>query len=266
LTNGTFLVKEVTNNGCPRKTNPVVSSSFLGEMVRKRMIKSALRLPYLKAGACSGLNLSGASLPRLQRWSLGPPNRSIWIILPIVLLLLFSCASTQQKQGEVRDAKFYNNRGIAYGEKGQYDRAISEFNRAIEINPMDNKAYNNRGIVYRFQGQYDQAISDFNKAIEINPMDADAFNNLAWLFATAKGPGFRNGKKAVELALKGCELSGWKKAEYLDTLAAAYARVGDFANAVKWEEKALESPKLARRPEFQQRLNFYQERKPWPAD
>jgi len=259
------------------------------------MIKSTLRLSYLsldlardgelaepKAGACSGLTpsirsgqaLSGASLPRLQRWGFGvssaerlaPPNGSIWIILPIVLLLLFSCASTQQKQGELRDAKFYNNRGIAYGEKGQYDRAIFDFNRAIEINPTDNKAYNNRGIVYRLQGQYDQAISDFNKAIEIKPMDADAFNNLAWLFATAKVPGFRNGKKAVELALKGCELSDWKKAEYLDTLAAAYARVGDFANAVKWEEKALESPKLARRSEFQQRLNFYRERKPWPSD
>jgi len=192
--------------------------------------------------------------------------KSIWIILPIVLLLLFSCASTQKKQGELRDAKFYNNRGIAYGEKGQYDQAISDFNRAIETNPMDNKAYNNRGIVYRIRGQYDQAISDFNRAIEINSMDADAFNNLAWLFATAKAPGFRNGKKAVELALKGCELSEWKKAEYLDTLAAAYARVGDFATAVKWEEKALESPKLARRSEFQQRLNFYRERKPWPAD
>jgi tetratricopeptide (TPR) repeat protein len=188
------------------------------------------------------------------------------ISLPIVLFFLFSCASTQPKQDESRDAKFYNNRGIAYGEKGQYDQAISDFNKAIEINPRYNKAYNNRGIVYRLKGQYDQAISDFNKAIEINPLDGEAYNSLAWLFATAKEPGFRNGKKAVELALKGCELSDWKDAEYLDTLAAAYARVGDFDNAVKWQEKALEYPKLARLPEFRQRLHFYREHKPWPAD
>jgi tetratricopeptide (TPR) repeat protein len=192
--------------------------------------------------------------------------KAMWIILPIVLCFLFSCASTQPKQNESRDAKFYNNRGTAFGEKGEYDQAISHFNNAIEINPRYIKAYNNRGIVYRLKGQYDKAISDFNKAIEINPLDAEGYNNLAWLFATAKAPGFRNGKKAVDLALKACELSEWRNAEYVDTLAAGYARAGDFDNAVRWQEKALGYPKLARPSEFQQRLNFYQERKPWPAE
>jgi tetratricopeptide (TPR) repeat protein len=192
--------------------------------------------------------------------------KPIWIILSIVLFFLFSCASTRPKENESRDARFYNNRGTAHGEKGQYDQAISDFNKAIEINPRYNKAYNNRGIVYRLKGQYDQAISDFNKAIEINSLDAEAYNSLAWLFATAKAPAFRNGEKAVELALKACELSDWRKAEYVDTLAAGYARIGDFENAVKWEKKALGYPKLARPLEFQERLNFYREHKPWPAE
>jgi tetratricopeptide (TPR) repeat protein len=191
-------------------------------------------------------------------------NHSPWTVLPITLFFLFSCASTQKKQNESKDAKFYNNRGVAYGEKGQYDRAISDFNRAVEINPMYQKAYNNRGTTYRLIGQYDRAVSDFNKAVEINPIGAEAYNNLAWLFATAKAPGFLNGKKAVELARKACELTEWKDPNYLDTLAAAYARVGDFENAVKWQERALESSKSARKSELQQRLNFYRERKPWP--
>ena len=93
------------------------------------------------------------------------------VILPIILFFSFSCASTPPKQNESRDAKFYNNRGAAYGEKGQYDQAISDFNRAIEINQRYTMAYNNRGIVYRLKGRYDQAISDFNKAIGINPLD-----------------------------------------------------------------------------------------------
>jgi Flp pilus assembly protein TadD len=192
--------------------------------------------------------------------------KSVWIILPIILFSLFSCASTQPKQNESRDPKFYNNRGTVLGEKGQFDQAISDFNRAIEINPRYIKAYNNRGIVYRLKGQYDKAILDFNKAIEINSLDAEGYNNLAWLLATAKAPGFRNGKRAVDLALKACELSDWRDAEYVDTLAAGYARAGDFDNAVKWQEKALRYPKLARPSEFQQRLNFYRQRKPWPAE
>jgi Flp pilus assembly protein TadD len=190
----------------------------------------------------------------------------IWIVLLIVFLFLFSCATTEQNRSESKNPKFYNNRGIAYGEKGQYDQAISDFNKAIEINPAYGKAYTNRGIVYRLKGQYDRAISDFNKAIQINPLDAQAYNSLAWLFSTAKVPGFRNGEKAVTLARKACELSEWQNPEYLDTLAAAYARVGDFGNATKWEEKALQLFKEGKKTEPQKRLNLYREHKPWPPD
>ena len=161
-----------------------------------------------------------------------PMIKSTGIILSVFLFLLFSCASTQPKQGELGDAKFYNSRGIAYGQKGQYD----------------------------------QAISDFNKAIEINSMDAQTYNNLAWLFATAKVPRFRNGEKAVVLALKACELSEWKNPGCLDTLAASYARVGDFGNATKWQEKALQLFEEGKKTEAQERLNLYRERKPWPLD
>ena len=158
--------------------------------------------------------------------------KTIWIILLMVPVFLFSCASTQPRQDELRDAKFYNNRGIAFAEKGQYDRAIS----------------------------------DFNKSIAINPLDAEAYNHLAWLLATAKAQSYRNGKKAVELAMNACRLSDWKNLEYIDTLAAAYARAGDFDNRVKWQEKVLESSKSVDTSAFQQRLLFYRERKPWPAD
>ncbi|HUL37796.1 MAG TPA: tetratricopeptide repeat protein [Thermodesulfobacteriota bacterium] len=190
----------------------------------------------------------------------------IWIILPTVFVFLISCVSSQQKKGRPTDARFYNNRGIAYGEKGQYDQAISEFSKAIQINPNYDKAYNNRGIVYRLKGEYNQAISDFNKAIQINSLEAEGYNNLAWLYATAKSPVFRNGKKAVELGTKACELSVWRNAEYLDTLAAAYARAGDFDNAVKWQEKALQCVGESKKSEAQRRLNFYRSRKPWPED
>ena len=46
------------------------------------------------------------------------------ILISVILVpILFSCATTQQKQSESRDAESYLNRGMEYGEKGQYDRA-----------------------------------------------------------------------------------------------------------------------------------------------
>ena len=79
--------------------------------------------------------------------------KQTWVILPIVLFSLFSCACTQQKQSESRDADFYFNRGIASINKAQYDRPIADFNKAIEIDPKYARAYNNRGIAYDNKGQ-----------------------------------------------------------------------------------------------------------------
>ena len=165
-----------------------------------------------------------------------------------------------------RYAAAYYNRGLAYGRKGQYDDAISDFTKALEIDPRDALAYYNRGFVYNIKGQYAEAIWNFTKALEIDPKYAEACNELAWLLATAKEPSIRNGKKAVELALRVCELSDWKNPDYLDTLAAAYARADDFINAVKWQKKALQLFEKDEKAEAQERLNLYRKHRPWPSD
>lgn len=69
------------------------------------------------------------------------------------------------------------NRGVDYLANGQYDQAISEFTRAIEINPGLAYAYSNRGVAYAGKGEYDLAISDFTKFLEIYPLDATVYNN-----------------------------------------------------------------------------------------
>jgi len=55
----------------------------------------------------------------------------------------------------------YNNRGSAFHYKGQYDRAISDYNKAIEIDPEYALAYFNRGVAYFKKGDYDRAWEDF---------------------------------------------------------------------------------------------------------
>jgi tetratricopeptide (TPR) repeat protein len=134
---------------------------------------------------CSiGIKQESAQIFRLLR---GHPlknnrNNSFRVILIIACSALFSCASTGQKQLKSRDAEVYNNRGFAYCEIGQYDQAISDFSKAIEINPRLAPAYNNRGAAYLYTAQYDQAVSDLSKALEIDPRLAHAYNNRGWAY------------------------------------------------------------------------------------
>ena len=102
-------------------------------------------------------------------------NISSILFLWVSINLLFpGCAKIQQTKPEVqlpklKNAQAYNNRGLAFFEKGQYDLAISDFSLAIAIDPKNATAYSNRGDTYLIKGQYDEAIADFSKVIEINP-------------------------------------------------------------------------------------------------
>ncbi len=101
-------------------------------------------------------------------------KRTFLLLIVLLLLLAAGCATMQT---DLNDAGAYNKRGVAYARKGQYDQAISDFNKALEINPRYATAYYNRGVAYARKGQYDQAISDFTKALEINPRYATAYYN-----------------------------------------------------------------------------------------
>lgn len=93
---------------------------------------------------------------------------------------------------------------------------------------------------------------------------AKELNGKAWELATAAEAKDRDGAKAVELATRACALDGHKTATYLDTLAAAYAEVGDFAQAVKWQTRAIELNRLNTDiNDFQARLGLYTRKKPY---
>ncbi len=72
---------------------------------------------------------------------------------------------------------FYNNRGIDYGEKGEYDLAIKDFEKALELNSKFAEAYNNLGNAYDDKGDFDKAIAAFNMAIKLKSDFVDAYVN-----------------------------------------------------------------------------------------
>ena len=62
----------------------------------------------------------------------------------------------------------YSNRGLDYYDnKGQYDKAIEDYNRAIALDPNYASAYFNRGLAYEMLGNKSMAISDYRKACDL---------------------------------------------------------------------------------------------------
>ena len=74
-------------------------------------------------------------------------------------------------------ARPYNNRGFASGMKGEYDRAILDYQEAVKLEPSYDEAYNNLGFAYYMKKDYDKALSNCDKAILISPANAEAYNN-----------------------------------------------------------------------------------------
>ena len=81
-------------------------------------------------------------------------------------------------------------------------------------------------------------------------------NNLAWVYATSPDPRVRNPEKAIALALRACQQTGFQSAETLDTLAAAYAAAGRFEDAIAAQRSAI-SLRPTPAPEFEARLERY---------
>ncbi len=73
----------------------------------------------------------------------------------------------------------YNNRGNAYVRRGDFERAIQDYDQALKVDTNYAKAFNNRGVAYGKTGQHDLAIRDLDEAIRLDPNYANAFANRA---------------------------------------------------------------------------------------
>ena len=76
--------------------------------------------------------------------------------------------------------------GVSSLNRGKTDKAMENFNRAIQLDPQRAGGYLGRGNTYNILGQYEEAVADYNKAISINPDQAEAYANRAIAYSHLK--------------------------------------------------------------------------------
>jgi tetratricopeptide (TPR) repeat protein len=117
---------------------------------------------------------------------------------PDQTLIACSAVITKGLDDNIDLATAFKNRGNAYDDKGQFDRAIEDYDQAVTINPRDADAFNSRGTTHSAMGRYDLAILDYDEAIRLNPSSTVALNNRCFARALSS---------RVEQALADCNES-----------------------------------------------------------
>jgi tetratricopeptide (TPR) repeat protein len=71
-------------------------------------------------------------------------------------------------------------KGLSELGKNNYEEAINNFTKAIELDPKDASVYNNRGNAYANLNKYEEALNDYNKAIELDPKVSLDRKSVVW--------------------------------------------------------------------------------------
>ncbi len=173
--------------------------------------------------------------------------------------------------------------------KGSWDKKGNQEKIAI----MQRRAASLRGLgdAHLSTGEHTKAVEDFQEALDLgikiqgleveedveepSSLDDGVLNNLAWVLATSPDDKVRNGKLAIDYATQAAELTEFKEAHILSTLASGYAEVGDFENAIKYIKDAIELNKAAgeeavdktrtdaQRESLGKEYESYKQKKPW---
>jgi Flp pilus assembly protein TadD len=143
--------------------------------------------------------------------------------------------------------------------------AMSYALKAADLAPNSPLVHGLLGGLLCSTGQYREALIHLEVAHAANAGDVGVANNLAWLLATCPNAAYRDGPRALGLAQWACKATSYKSPPLLDSLAAAYAEVGQFDEAVRVTRQAIEivrtNPKASTQT-LESRLRLYQAGKP----
>jgi len=169
--------------------------------------------------------------------------------------------------------KAHINLGIALAAAGKVEEAIGHYRQALLLNPLSVEGHNNLGLALAAVGRSEEAMEHYCQALRLDPRYLTArcnlartlasvgrtresveqydqvlqqmphfgptLHELAWLLATREPDQGGDPARAVQLAEQARDLGGQQSAQRLDTLAAAYAAAGRFAEAVTVAQQAL---------------------------
>jgi tetratricopeptide (TPR) repeat protein len=179
-------------------------------------------------------------------------------------------ALVQLRQALASDAGYapaHYHLGLVLSQRGDAQGAIREWRSAIDLDPKYAEAHVSLGDALDAQGRTAEALAHWRAGLQLQPHDAKALRRVAWVLATSPDAAIRDGAEARAFAVRALELSGGKDAQALDTLAAAYAEKGQFADAAltarRAQARAAQENQSALAQEIGARIALYEAGQPF---
>ena len=184
------------------------------------------------------LEFAGSSFVR--RWLCG----TAWLLVLVFLASLSWQQVSTWRNSEAlwthalacttRNDMAHYNLGVALTGRGQVDKAIAQYQKALEIKPNYANAHNNLGVALTDRKQVDSAIAHYQRSLEIRPDYAEAHNNLGLALA---------GRRQVDEAIAHYQKALEIRPDYAvahNNLAVALAGRGQVDEAITHFQKVLE--------------------------
>jgi tetratricopeptide (TPR) repeat protein len=131
-------------------------------------------------------------------------------------------------------ARAYINRGNIFQDKGEFDRAVRDYDKAILLDSTIAAAFFNRGNAYQLLGLYDQSLRDFSKAIELDPK-----NDQFWLSRATTAVKIGNPDLALEDYTQTIDINPHNGYAFFQQ-GNIHASRGQFDQAIREYSKAIE--------------------------
>ena len=139
----------------------------------------------------------------------------------------------------------YVYKGFAFNGQLKYDSAISCFNKAIQIDPLDPASFTDRALAYSYKKEYENAIKDFERTLELDSIGKQA--EAAYYYLGRIKMSQHEDAKAIKYFDKllilvptdaeGYFLRGTAKSNIMDVKAS----ITDFDMAIKYKPGYMEA-------------------------
>lgn len=137
------------------------------------------------------------------------------------------------------DYKTLLDDGIFDIRNGKFEDAVQKINQSIELKRDWEISYFYRAVAYQALGEFNDALLDYTKAIQLNPRMTDAYYNRAYINLTRKDIKNPDLQKTVEDLNKALELDP-KFIDALYAMAAAQKKLGNYHTALEYLEKLIQ--------------------------